>query len=433
MVAFLSSVANIPISPSAPQNPTFKSVENSPTGSQDLSSSNLFSAQGVLTGVADADVVGNGDREDGEIEEGEISEGNESEPIQQTVGTAVTEAVSVGQKRKHDQIEPSGQTEGANMNRRKKKKNKGMKKKQRQMHRTSIDASVKSEMPSASIHQQQHQQQRQQQPSSEPPLKKSDLPCTFWASNSCVKGTACEFSHAGPGSDPRTQTLCRYFRAGQCRLGDSCPYSHDTKQELCAFYHFKGRCEKGDLCRFWHGEVSEEMFGRWQREQDRFEKFSEGKKEESERRELEGKMWFGERESAWGNEWEGVGASAGGVGGGAAVGGWGHGEVKGDGQSGFSGKVKAEGGGMSALPSSVGWDQGWDSGGLRPSPWGTAGNGNGFGQRMKQEEGKVLDGQIKREDKSVVGNMLFGQGRVKFTQHQKFGTATSARIKREEG
>uniref|UniRef100_A0A915PKU3 C3H1-type domain-containing protein n=1 Tax=Setaria digitata TaxID=48799 RepID=A0A915PKU3_9BILA len=52
--------------------------------------------------------------------------------------------------------------------------------------------------------------------------------------------------------------ICKFFREGYCRDGDSCSYSHDAadsgrKAELCKFYQ-QGFCKKGLQCPLLHGE-----------------------------------------------------------------------------------------------------------------------------------------------------------------------------------
>jgi hypothetical protein len=53
-------------------------------------------------------------------------------------------------------------------------------------------------------------------------------------------------------------TLCKFFREGYCRDGESCAYSHNAahsnrKPELCKFYQ-QGFCKKGLACTLLHGE-----------------------------------------------------------------------------------------------------------------------------------------------------------------------------------
>ncbi|KAL1915727.1 uncharacterized protein VTP21DRAFT_6486 [Calcarisporiella thermophila] len=59
--------------------------------------------------------------------------------------------------------------------------------------------------------------------------------------------------------NPQNHTeICKFFRSYSCVKGESCPYSHDLKQEPCRFFHLKKYCEKGSSCRFSHDLLSDE-------------------------------------------------------------------------------------------------------------------------------------------------------------------------------
>ena len=92
--------------------------------------------------------------------------------------------------------------------------------------------------------------------------------CFLWARGACVRGDACAFSHAGPGScapaagsgrraRPRP---CWRFRKGSCEAGDACEFSHDAcevraaapAERKCFRWEKRGRCNKGDACEFVH-------------------------------------------------------------------------------------------------------------------------------------------------------------------------------------
>uniref|UniRef100_A0A914XZV6 C3H1-type domain-containing protein n=1 Tax=Panagrolaimus superbus TaxID=310955 RepID=A0A914XZV6_9BILA len=52
--------------------------------------------------------------------------------------------------------------------------------------------------------------------------------------------------------------ICKFFREGNCREGDSCFYSHNAADshrtpQLCKEY-ITGQCRKSLKCNFWHGE-----------------------------------------------------------------------------------------------------------------------------------------------------------------------------------
>ena len=78
--------------------------------------------------------------------------------------------------------------------------------------------------------------------------------CTFYMQGRCLRGAACEFTHAGV--DPSTRLVpCRYAARGECMKGALCEFSHDaTAQEPCARLLLTGACALGGDCRFAHAE-----------------------------------------------------------------------------------------------------------------------------------------------------------------------------------
>ena len=78
--------------------------------------------------------------------------------------------------------------------------------------------------------------------------------CKFYMQGRCLRGAACEFTHAGV--DPSTRLVpCRYAARGECMKGALCEFSHDaTAQEPCARLLLTGACVLGGDCRFAHAE-----------------------------------------------------------------------------------------------------------------------------------------------------------------------------------
>ena len=59
-----------------------------------------------------------------------------------------------------------------------------------------------------------------------------------------------------PNSESISKTqLCRLFKAGKCKRGDSCKYSHSiltlTSMSPCSYF-LKGHCRRGNRCTFSH-------------------------------------------------------------------------------------------------------------------------------------------------------------------------------------
>ncbi|ARF09904.1 zinc-finger protein [Indivirus ILV1] len=52
------------------------------------------------------------------------------------------------------------------------------------------------------------------------PTNKNNIPCRFFASNSCTKGDLCEFRHS------YKDIPCSFFAKGNCTRGNKCKYGH---------------------------------------------------------------------------------------------------------------------------------------------------------------------------------------------------------------
>ena len=56
------------------------------------------------------------------------------------------------------------------------------------------------------------------------------MPCKFFASGSCTRGSACKFLHDNKNLAPvdRSKTLCKFYLQGQCRNAN-CEFAHSRK------------------------------------------------------------------------------------------------------------------------------------------------------------------------------------------------------------
>lgn len=97
-----------------------------------------------------------------------------------------------------------------------------------------------------------------------PPFKVKK-PCSFYSTNSCMKGASCPYSHTGQLlSSPRI--VCKHYKTGTCKFGERCQNIHakpnnDVPPEFsgipCRFWAI-GSCTKGDQCSFSHKPLTPE-------------------------------------------------------------------------------------------------------------------------------------------------------------------------------
>jgi hypothetical protein len=98
-----------------------------------------------------------------------------------------------------------------------------------------------------------------------------DQVCKYFQRGNCMRGEGCEFKH------DVSQMSCKYHHWFQsCKLGETCPYSHDepTPEQMeamlkemegtlsknpCKFLHIQGRCRKNEqgTCPFSHNPLEE--------------------------------------------------------------------------------------------------------------------------------------------------------------------------------
>uniref|UniRef100_A0A1I7Z1A6 Zinc finger CCCH domain-containing protein 6 n=1 Tax=Steinernema glaseri TaxID=37863 RepID=A0A1I7Z1A6_9BILA len=76
-----------------------------------------------------------------------------------------------------------------------------------------------------------------------------------------------------PKTKQRCYPVCKYFREGFCRSGESCAYSHDVRNSpcnpvLCTFYKH-GFCRRALTCKFLHGEYPCKAFHKGECSKDR--------------------------------------------------------------------------------------------------------------------------------------------------------------------
>lgn len=90
-------------------------------------------------------------------------------------------------------------------------------------------------------------------------MPKSQVPCSFYLTNSCTKGNNCPFSH---GQYTSSRVVCRHHTLGTCMYGDRCRNSHDildvkadSGDQHCKYWKL-GSCAKGNECRFIHEPVA---------------------------------------------------------------------------------------------------------------------------------------------------------------------------------
>jgi len=109
--------------------------------------------------------------------------------------------------------------------------------------------------------------------------------CFLWQQHRCPYGNECKFVHDGDGGFlekkvKKKQKCFAFKKSGKCKLGDECPYSHETtgnktaeskgdvisegkgdknkkkdkSQTNCINWKNKGKCRKGDKCPYLHDE-----------------------------------------------------------------------------------------------------------------------------------------------------------------------------------
>jgi hypothetical protein len=114
--------------------------------------------------------------------------------------------------------------------------------------------------------------------------------CYLWQRSACVKGSDCIFLHEGPGACVAVSAFgegklkkCMSFKSkGKCSKGDQCPFLHATKLKIgiktvinetemkldepekekvadqrikfCHTFQKAGKCRKGDSCKFSHSQ-----------------------------------------------------------------------------------------------------------------------------------------------------------------------------------
>ena len=67
-----------------------------------------------------------------------------------------------------------------------------------------------------------------------------------------------------------TKELCKFFLTGNCHRGDSCNYSHQTKEYPCKYLHGTGVCEKAHGCIFKHSLLNEQEIQKFMSENEDF-------------------------------------------------------------------------------------------------------------------------------------------------------------------
>ena len=82
--------------------------------------------------------------------------------------------------------------------------------------------------------------------------------CTFYKAGYCKSGDKCRYTHGTTVPEP--VGVCSFYKAGNCKSGDKCRFTHGTTVSepiakpisICSFYK-AGKCKYGDKCRFTHG------------------------------------------------------------------------------------------------------------------------------------------------------------------------------------
>lgn len=78
-------------------------------------------------------------------------------------------------------------------------------------------------------------------------------PCKFWAENRCMKGDACPFSHGGAGPAAGGKAVGKgWEQSSKGWKGGGAPAAKGTSAVPCKFYA-AGTCTKGESCPFMHG------------------------------------------------------------------------------------------------------------------------------------------------------------------------------------
>lgn len=74
--------------------------------------------------------------------------------------------------------------------------------------------------------------------------------CNHWLQHRCYKGDDCTFLHEGVQTT--FDSICKFFRTGNCTKGAACPFSHDLKTEACSNLVTTGNCKFGVRCLYSH-------------------------------------------------------------------------------------------------------------------------------------------------------------------------------------